>query len=399
MENVHTIFEAALSQTGPSSQWVYDCLEVFFPRKTVEQLVYFSNVQCLSISEFHLTSGCTPPGMCAPVLPPVVEAELPPLEMYFHEGELETQDICVRCIAAIKWLGVWLHRIDMTMHYNEARANSPCSTDHRLGALLDFFLMLENTSIGLKHIIDQVVAENVDALEVHLVKKMKLLKEASKTQTKLLTHLVKQKMTLEKTHLSKKAHDKTSNALSQTTEQLDQARTTIAMHTADVTHIEALLKDCESLDGESSFSGESSAPEPGSGDPTAATPQGQEEEDPHDIEMRDVGDNPNPPPPSEQDDDPLPVPAIQTDPPPKDNGDHEDTEDNKDIIIEDEKNVVEAGGATPITLAEDQLLDDQIGTGAETPSGAVTESLSQMNMDSPATSQVASDPPDEGQDA
>ena len=337
--------------------------------------------------------------MCAPVLPLVVEAELPPLETYFHEGELETQDVHICCIATIKQLRVWLHQIDMTTHYNKARANSPCSADHRLGALLNFFLMPENTSVSLKHIIDRVVAENVDALEVRLVKSKKLLKEASKTQTKLLTCLAKQKMTLEKTHLSKKAHAETSKVLSQTTEQLNWARTTVTTHTADVTHIEALLEDCESLDGESSFSGESSALEPGSGDPTAATPQGQEEEDPHDIEMRDVGDDPNPPPPSEQDDDPLPVSAAQTDPPPKDNGDHEDTEDNKDIIIKDERIIVEAGGATPITPAEDQLLDDQGGTGADTPSRAVTESFSQMNMDLPAAPPVASDPPGEGQDA
>ena len=51
---------------------------------------------------------------------------------------------------------------------------------------------------------DWVVAESVDALEVHLVKSRKLLKEALKTQTKLLTHLMKQKMTLEKAHISKK---------------------------------------------------------------------------------------------------------------------------------------------------------------------------------------------------
>ena len=112
-----------------------------------------------------------------------------------------------------------------------------------------------------------------------------------------------------------------------------------------------------------------------------------------------MGDDPNPPPPSEQDDDPLPVPAAQTDPPPEDNGDREHLRDNRDIIIEDKRIIIEAGGTTPITLAEDQLLDDQVGTGAETPSGAVTKSLSQMNMDSPTTSQVASDPPDEGQDA
>ena len=155
MASVHTIFKAALSQDRPSSEWVYDHLEKFFPCKTMEQLVYFSNVLCLSISEFHLTSTCSPPGMCVLVLPPVVEAELPPLENYLHKGELEAQDVHVCCIAAIKWLGVWLHQVNMTMRYNEARANSPCSDDHKLGTLLDFLLMPENTGVGLKHIFNQ----------------------------------------------------------------------------------------------------------------------------------------------------------------------------------------------------------------------------------------------------
>ena len=338
--------------------------------------------------------------MCAPVLPSVVEAELPPLENYLHEGELEAQDVCVHCIATNKRIGVWLHWVDMTTHYNEARANSPCSEDHKLGALLDFLLALENSGVGLKHTIDRMVAENVDALEMCLIKSKKLLKEASKSQTKLLTQLTKQKMTLEKTRLSKKVRDETSKALSQTTAQLDQARTTITKHTADIAHIKALLKDCESADEESSSSRGSIDPEPGTEDPPAITPQDREEEDPHDIEMKDVEDDPNPPPPSEQDDDPLPVPvqAAQSDPPPRDEEDREDMRDNRDVIIEDERIIIEAGGTTPITQAEDQLLDDQVGTGAETPSGAVTELLSQMNMDSPATSQVASDPPDEGQD-
>ena len=101
--NVHTIFETALNQTRPpSSKWVYDLLETYFPHKSEEQLVYFSNVLCLSIAEFHLTSGCTPPGMCSPVLPPVVQAELPPLETYLHERELEMQDVCILSEAAIK---------------------------------------------------------------------------------------------------------------------------------------------------------------------------------------------------------------------------------------------------------------------------------------------------------
>ena len=100
--SVHTIFEVALSQDRPSSEWVYDHLEEFFPHKTMEQLVYFSNILCLSISEFHLTSACYSPGMCALVLLLVVEAELPLLENYLYEGELEAQDVHIHCIAAIK---------------------------------------------------------------------------------------------------------------------------------------------------------------------------------------------------------------------------------------------------------------------------------------------------------
>ena len=138
------------------------------------------------------------------------------------------------------------------------------------------------------------MVENVDALEVRLVKSKKVLKEASKMQTKLLTCVAKQKLALEKGHPTKVAHEEVARVLHQMTEQFDRARATVAKHTADIAHIKALLEDCESTDEESSSSGESSPPESGSGDPPVATPQGQEEEE-HDIEMRDVGNDPNPP--------------------------------------------------------------------------------------------------------
>ena len=136
-------------------------------------------------------------------------------------------------------------------------------------------------------------------------------------------------------------------------------RNTVAQHTVDIAHIEE---------------GGSSALRSGSRDPTAATPQSQEEE--HDIEMRDVGDVPN-----------LPQGmATKTNPLPE--ATEDDSESWKDVIVEEERIITEGGGITPITPADDRLLDqddqeDQ--TGAETPSGALTESLSQMNMDSPAS--------------
>ena len=164
--NVHIIFESALNQTRPFSQWIYDCLETYFPHRPKKQLMYFSNVLCMAIAEFHLTSGCTPTGMCSPVLPQVVEAELPPM----------------------------------------------------------------------------------DALEVCLVKSKKVLKEASKMQSKLLTRVAKLKMAQEKSHPTEATHQEAMRVLCQTTEQLDQVRSTIAHHTADISRIEALLKDCKSTE-------------------------------------------------------------------------------------------------------------------------------------------------------
>ena len=135
-------------------------------------------------------------------------------------------------------------------------------------------------------------------------------------------------------------------------------RGTIAHHTVEIARIEALLKDCESMEEESSSPEEGSPLRSGSRDPTTTTQQGHDDE--HDIEMEDVGNASN-----------LPQGmATQTDPPP------EVTEDDPekgeaDVIIEDEWIIVEGGGVTPITPADDRLLDqddqeDQ--TGAKTPS-------------------------------
>ena len=123
-------------------------------------------------------------------------------------------------------------------------------------------------------------------------------------------------------------------------------------------------------------------------DPTTATQQGHDEE--HDIEMRDVEDDPN-----------LPQGmAIQTNPPPETMED--DSGSNKEVIIEEERIIVEGGGITPITSADDRLLDqdDQENpTRAETPSRVVTELLSQINMVSPTPTLAVSDPPGGEQEA
>ena len=188
-------------------------------------------------------------------------------------------------------------------------------------------------------------------------------------------------MAQEKSHPTEATHQEAIRALHQTTEQLERVRGTIAHHTVDIACIEALLKDCESTEEESSSSGEGSPLRSGSRDPTTTTQPGHDEE--HDIKMRDIEDVPNPPQGT----------ATQTDPPPE--AMEDDSESDKDVIVEDERIIAEGGGVIPITPVDDRLLDQddqEDHTGAETPSRAVTESLSQMNMDSPTATLVVSDP-------
>ena len=59
--------------------------------------------------------------------------------------------------------------------------------------------------------------------------------------------------------------------------------------------------------------------------------------------------------------------------------------------------IMEGGGTTPITPEDDKLLEyedeEENQAGAVTPSGAVVESLSHLNMDSPAPTPPTNNPP------
>ena len=145
-------------------------------------MVYLSNMLCIVIMEFHLTCACNPIGMCSPVLPQIVKVELPPWDAYIHEYQVGTQDTHVLIHAAVNRLGVWLQRIDMTMSkkHGKAKANSICDKDHKLGYLLDYFLMPDTPGISIEDVFCQTVAGNIDAVQIHLAKYKKVLKQVKK---------------------------------------------------------------------------------------------------------------------------------------------------------------------------------------------------------------------------
>ena len=233
----------------------------------------------------------------------------------------------------------------------------------------------------------QAVVENVDALQVHLVKCKKILKQANKTHDKLLTQMAKLKETQEKSLPTKATHTEATEALHQAADQLERVRETITSHTEELVHIKQLLKERESSEEDSSSPEDDPTPGSGLGNPTSATQQ-------DDVKMEDIEDDSNPPQGT----------ATQTDPPAEGAGEDLGTVGGVDLMTPSEDQInMEGGGTTPITPADDKLLeeyDDLLNnlTGATTPSGAVTESLSQMNMGSPTPTPQMTDPPGSGQE-
>ena len=309
-----------------------------------------------------------------------MKAELPPLETYLHEHEVGTQDVRILSEAAVKRLRVWLHRIDMTMSkwLGKAKADSIFSKEFKLGDLLDFFLMPDNTNVSLDDIFWWAVAENIDALQVHLVKCKKILKQANKTHGKLLIQMAKLKETQEKSLPTEVAHVKATAALHQMADQLEQMRETISSHTEEIAHIKKLLKERE-FSEDSSSQEDDPTPGPGLGDPT------QQE----DVKMEDDKGDSNPPQGT----------ATQTDPPTVEAEENLEAVGGVDPMTPGEDQItMEGGGTTPIILADDKLLmeyDNLLDnlTGATTPLGIVTESLSQMNMGSPTHTSLTDHPP------
>ena len=217
----------------------------------------------------------------------------------------------------------------------------------------------------------------MDAVQVCLVKCKKILKQANKTHGKLLTEMVRLKETQEKSLPTKAVHTEATEALRQAAEQLEQMRETISGHTEEIAHIKRLLKERESP--EDSISEEDN-PTPGSG---LGNPTQQ-----NDVEMEDVEDDSNPPQGM----------ATQTNSPTKAVEEDLGVVGGVDLMTPGEDQItMEGGGTTPITPADDKLLeeyDDLLDNlnGGTTPSGIVTESLSQMNMGSPTHTPPTNDP-------
>ena len=172
------LYEAAGQLEQANCRWVRKIVRSRFPKKTLKEIVYITNVVVTMISEFHLTSSCLPEKHCCPVVPSFMEDELPLLEEYLSEAERDTQDACVWNEAAMKRIAVWLHRLETIAFHGEEKSLSILEQDHDDCELVKFLMDVGTCSFSEADVVARVIAENVERIYGSLQKTQRSLNQA-----------------------------------------------------------------------------------------------------------------------------------------------------------------------------------------------------------------------------
>ena len=117
-------------------------------------------VLCM-IAEYHLACASMGGTTTSPILPEAVEQYLPPLVDYTHLCGTGLTDVRVcdhkshsLCI------GVWLHRMDMSLSWEREASESLVQSRHVRGPLLSYLLAPGTGNLCFEEVVTRVLHEN-----------------------------------------------------------------------------------------------------------------------------------------------------------------------------------------------------------------------------------------------
>ena len=124
-----------------------------------------SRVLCM-IAEYHLACATRGSTTLSPILPEAVEQYLPPLVDYAHPGGIGITDVRVcdhkshnLCV------GVWLHRVDMSLSWEREALESLVQSRHDRGHLLSYLLAPRTGNLHFEEVVSRVLQENWETHE------------------------------------------------------------------------------------------------------------------------------------------------------------------------------------------------------------------------------------------
>ena len=113
------------------------------------------------IAEYHLACATRGSMTTSPILPEAVEQYLPPLVDYACPGSTGLTDVrvCDHKASSLR-MGVWLHRVDMSLSWEREASESLVQSRHIRAPLLSYLLAPRTSNLCFEEVVSRVLQEN-----------------------------------------------------------------------------------------------------------------------------------------------------------------------------------------------------------------------------------------------
>ena len=159
-EAMGAIYEHTAGQEPPQKTIALRAISTHYPDFTPAAVKAVAGQVLCMIAEYHLACATRGSTTISPILPEAVEQHLPLLVDYAHLGSTGLTDVRVRDHnASSLCVGVWLHRVDMTLSWEEA-SESLVQSRHVKGPLLSYLLAPGTGNLCFEEVVSRVLQEN-----------------------------------------------------------------------------------------------------------------------------------------------------------------------------------------------------------------------------------------------
>ena len=185
-EVMAAIYEHVVGQEPPQRNIASRAISAYYPNFTPAAVKTVAGQVLCMIAEYHLACATRGSMTTSPILPKAVEQYLPPLEDYTHPGGTGLTDVrvCDRKASSL-CVGVWLHRMDMSLSWEKEASESLVQLRHIKGPLLSYLLAPGTSNLHFEEVVSRVLQENWEKHERAKERFMSSLNSSRCRQTRL----------------------------------------------------------------------------------------------------------------------------------------------------------------------------------------------------------------------
>ena len=152
-EVMGAIYEHVAGREPPQKNIASRAISAYYPDFTPATVKAVAGQVLCMIAEYHLACASMGSMTTSPILPEAVEQYLPPLADYTHPGSTGLTDVRVHDHKSCSLhIGVWLHRVDMSLSWEREASESLVQWRHVRGPLQSYLLAPRTGTSALKRL-------------------------------------------------------------------------------------------------------------------------------------------------------------------------------------------------------------------------------------------------------